>query len=283
MKFFFAYIILLTLLSTGNTVAAALPEKVWLHRCNSLEKLKEKAEKYAGLEIDIIYRTGVFSKDAEQTTSVTCERTSATCEHTSATCERTSATCERRTPGNQEVLDVTHDEVVTYGLAVNGYFEYLSTQPSKQLWLDIKNLTQDNQQRILAILDSLTRTYGIAHERLIVESRNWQLLAPFTQQGYRTSMYIDTRRPSQMTDEELSAALNTMRTAVDSKAVRCLSFPWWWYPVLHEKLQRPTTPLLTWKHHTTHRWLRLTARGRRMLKDDQLKVILVKDKGKYHR
>lgn len=37
------------------------PGKVWLHRCNSLEKLQEKHAEYPNFEVDLVYRNdGVF-------------------------------------------------------------------------------------------------------------------------------------------------------------------------------------------------------------------------------
>ena len=41
--------------------------------------------------------------------------------------------------------------------------------------------------------------------------------------------------------------------------------------------------LLTWKHRTPQWQLLLTPKGHKMLDDPELKVILVKDKGQYHR
>lgn len=32
------------------------PEKIWLHRCNSLEKLYEKQSRYPNVEVDLVFR-----------------------------------------------------------------------------------------------------------------------------------------------------------------------------------------------------------------------------------
>ena len=68
----------------------------------------------------------------------------------------------------------------------------------------------------------------------------------------------------------------------DSHATRALSFPGWWYSTIRKHLNRPID-LLTWKHRTTQFELFLTPSGQRMVNDPQLKVILIKDKGKFHR
>ena len=61
-----------------------------------------------------------------------------------------------------------------------------------------------------------------------------------------------------------------------------MSFPGPWYSTLKEELDRPID-LLTWRHRTTQLEFFLLPMGRKMVNDPQLKVILVKDKGKYHR
>lgn len=45
-------------------------DKLWLHRCNSMEKLREKIEDYPNVEIDVVYRdNGIFdvTHDADTT------------------------------------------------------------------------------------------------------------------------------------------------------------------------------------------------------------------------
>lgn len=32
------------------------PDKIWLHRCNSMEKLYEHSERYSNFEVDIVFR-----------------------------------------------------------------------------------------------------------------------------------------------------------------------------------------------------------------------------------
>lgn len=45
-------------------------DKLWLHRCNSMEKLREKIEDYPNVEFDVVYRdNGIFdvTHDADTT------------------------------------------------------------------------------------------------------------------------------------------------------------------------------------------------------------------------
>lgn len=69
----------------------------------------------------------------------------------------------------------------------------------------------------------------------------------------------------------------------DIKEAFALSFPGWWYDDIKEAFAQQPIALLTWEHRKTQLELFLTPRGRRMINDPQLKVVLVKDKGHFHR
>lgn len=77
--------------------------------------------------------------------------------------------------------------------------------------------------------------------------------------------------------------VNTLIRCVNSHKVCALSFPGWWYDDIKEAFAQQLIALLTWEHRKTQLELFLTPRGRRMINDPQLKVVLVKDKGHFHR
>lgn len=214
------------------------PDKIWLHRCNSMEKLYEKSKRYRNVEVDVVFRSDY-------------------------------------------TFDVTHDVDTSFHLTIDSYFDYFQKKDGK-IWLDIKNLIPANKETMFRALDSLVSRYKISKERLIVESPSWQSLDIFTENGYYTSMYVTYMNPSKMDEEEIDRCIELLQKIVDQKTVCALSFPGWWYDDIKEKLDRPID-LLTWKHRTTQFELLLSPNGRGMLDDSQLKVILVKDKGHYHR
>ena len=215
------------------------PDRLWLHRANSLEKWQEFAALYPNAEIDITVREGA-------------------------------------------VLDVTHDEPVSFGLSADRYIQALAHN-DRRLWLDIKNLTPPNAPRIIERLDSMLALAQADRRRLIIESDNAEALGMFKQRGYNTSYYVRYDNPSQLTPAELAAALSQLRKVADSGQVSALSFPIHWYATLHEQLHRPDIDLLTWDHHTRQWTFLLLPWKRALLNDPQLKVILLKKKGAHHR
>lgn len=213
-------------------------DKIWLHRCNSLEKLNEQRYKYSNVEVDLVFR-------------------------------------------ENGKLDVTHNPDTTFGLFVDSYFSFLKNNDGR-IWLDIKNLNPDNQYEMLTELNYLTSTYHVDKNRLIIESPDWRSLHLFTLNGYYTSCYVPYDKPNRLSKEELNSCIVELQDIADSKFVRALSFPGWWYAPIKQNLKR-SIDLLTWKHRTVRLELFSLPSGRRMAKDPQLKVILIKDKGKYHR
>lgn len=215
------------------------PHKLWLHRCNTIEKLQEKHADYPHIEIDLVFReeSGLF--------------------------------------------DVTHDEDKSYQLSLDAYFAYLQQENGK-MWLDIKNLTETNAPQMLAAMNRLMQTYAIGHERLILESPSWQALGLFKQQGFYTSNYVTFDNPGKLTDAEVQVCIAQLQEIVDSGYVSALSFPAHWYREIRSRLHRDID-LLTWMHRYTQFEFFLTLIGHEMLNDEQLKVVLVKDKGHHHR
>ncbi|MDD6125946.1 MAG: hypothetical protein PUB56_06875, partial [Paraprevotella sp.] len=94
------------------------PHKIWLHRCNSIEKLQEKEARYPNVEVDICLRPG-------------------------------------------GVMDVTHDMDTTFHLSFTPYLEYLAKHPERHIWMDIKNLSEENVREFKRSLDSLVYTYKV--------------------------------------------------------------------------------------------------------------------------
>lgn len=226
------------LVAAGMMWAGVKREKLWLHRTNSLEKLREKEARFPDFEVDLVFReNGVF--------------------------------------------DVTHDADTTFRLSLGSYMPHIRRRGSR-VWLDVKNLSEHNACHALRTLDSLLEKHHVGKSRFIVESRNLHALDIFTAQGYYTSYYVDFPPPLGLDTEAIDTCIARLQRVADSGKARALSFPGWWYRPIRQKLNRKID-LLTWKHRTTPFGIYATPEGLTMLFDSQLKVILVKSKGKYHR
>lgn len=230
--------VFLCLLFMGLWDIGRYPEKIWLHRCNSLEKLYEKQSRYPNVEVDLVFR-----KD--------------------------------------RVFDVTHDVDTSFNLSLGSYFSYMKDHEGK-MWLDIKNLTAGNKHVALERMNEMTEYFQIAKDRLIIEGKDWKALEAFTQDGYYTSYYVTYDEPDDLSEEEVDDCIEELQEIADKEVVSALSFPGYWYTEIKEGLNR-SIDLLTWKHRSSQLQFLLSSVGREMLADPQLKVVLVKEKGRFHR
>ena len=180
-----------------------------------------------------------------------------------------------------ELFDVTHDADTTFNLGIGQYLADIA-RDNDRMWMDIKNLNNKNASYMLRTLDSLRHHYHVSKEQLIIESKDVNALNHFTRAGYYTSYYVSFDKPDNLSDEEVDACIAQLQRIADSGKVEALAFPGWWYDEISENLHRDID-LLTWKHRTTKFGLLALPSNREMLEDPQVKVILVKSKGKYHR
>jgi len=61
----------------------------------------------------------------------------------------------------------------------------------KYLWLDFKNLSTENKEKALNILNQIIKETNLIKEHIIVESRDVKSLGIFANDGYYTSFYLD--------------------------------------------------------------------------------------------
>lgn len=220
--------------SVGN-----YPDKLWLHRANSIEKWQEMADLYPNAEIDVIIRP----------------------DHT---------------------LDVTHDDSISFGQKVDHYIAKMAKRGGN-LWLDVKNLTPSSALILHHRLDSMLTKYNVDRQRLIVEGNNTDALGYLTHEGhYFTSFYVHYPNPSRLSDAEIKSVISHLCRVVDSGNVCALSFPICWYDVIHSQLDR-SIPMLTWDNHILQWTFLLLPWKRALINDPQIKVILLKRKGSFHR
>lgn len=174
-------------------------------------------------------------------------------------------------------FDITHWEDKTLELDIEPYMEYLGSNSESRMWLDVKNLNEETDSIMLESINELCKRHGIEHDRLIIESPSWELLDTFTQEGYYTSRYVEAEKPNKMSEEEIEDLMKDLRKTVDSGKVRAISFAGWWYDTMKKRLERDNIGMLTWKHRSTELELMMTPEGHRMMEDEQLKVVLIKD------
>lgn len=222
-----------------------MPAKMWLHRTDSVDKQKELAYKYknGGIEFDVI-----FYKD-------------------------------------KMAFENSHDKDNLSKYNLEEQFKvYRDLNYDEGIWLDFKNLNEDNKYEAKEVLDILLRKYKISKNVVWLESSNWESLDIFKQDGYRTSYYFPYYKFENMTEQEINDVKRKTIMIANSGNVEAISFAGKHYYDFISSMNLPDNiVLLTWLENSRWYNVLLNSKQNKIVKDNRVKVILVKDIGHYHR
>lgn len=182
---------------------------------------------------------------------------------------------------DDSVFDITHDLHVSYGISAESYFQLLQGN-HRRIWFDFKNLSVHNMAVALTRLENWCYQYGIAKDRFIIEGKDPVALGFFRKAGFYTSYYIRDVDLQDLTPAETEALGQRLNQIAESGQVDALSFYSRYYDIV-KQVVTPSVDLLTWAHHQGKEMLSILPWRRRLFQDPQVKVILVKDKGHYHK
>lgn len=101
-------------------------------------------------------------------------------------------------------------------------YKYLGN--SNRMWLDFKNLTDENKYDSLTVLNDLLSKYNVDKNKVWVESQNWQALKVFKEAGFRTSYYFPYYNFSKMSSSEIETAKQKTERIAFSGNVDAISF-----------------------------------------------------------
>lgn len=229
-----------------------VPSRLWLHRVDEVEKFEDFKEKYSGFEIDVHFLLNPSPH-----------------------------------------FDVGHDGVdSSIGLNLADMFSLVQKQNMEhlmgggdiiKLWIDFKNLSEENKHLALTQMQHLCLTYGISPSNLIIESHNYKSLDVFKQQGFFTSYYVPYYEPKHL-KSQAQTIRDEINTIIQSGNVSALSFPFYLYDFIidsHFKYYHDNewidVPLLTWNEGANWKENMQT----KAFFNPQIKAILVGEKGSY--
>lgn len=221
------------------------PDKIWLHRTDDIQKLKDFLPVFANFEIDVH-----FLYD-----------------------------------GQEWYFDVGHDGLKdSIHLNLASMLEILHDRDSilgiqSKIWLDFKNLDSKNATKALHTLQNLAAIYHYPLENFIVESPNYEQLGIFKQAGFFTSYYVPYYSKKDL-DSKAPQIREHIQSVIDSDNINAISFAYYLYDFIKaQKFMKngEDLPLLTWNEGSDLRNnMQIQA-----FSDPQAKVILAGVKGNY--
>ena len=162
-----------------------MPEKFWLHRTNSIEKQRELGYKYKNRGIEF----DVIFHD------------------------------------KQMIFENSHDEenITKYNLEKQ-FKLYRELGYNEGIWLDFKNLDEENKYKAKKVLDELLKKYNIDKSKLWIESSNWKSLDVFKIGGYKTSYYFPYYDLKNLDEDKISKIQEQIKLIAESGNINAISF-----------------------------------------------------------
>ena len=166
---------------------------------------------------------------------------------------------------------VYHDSSELSQLSIEAVLDvYASRKLKSAIWLDFKNLSQNNQQQAVDYVKFLRTKYELSN-KIIIESSAPQWLPAFCDSGFYTSYYTPYFNPYLSTEKDLITYIDTITNNLKKYPVSALSGYYFQYPVM--KKYFPSFHVLTW---TNNSGVSLVANSlnRLMLNDSNVAVVL---------
>ncbi len=149
------------------------------------------------------------------------------------------------------VFDVNHPPATSINLSLSSYLSSLKELSSYSFWLDFKNLTALNKELSLTKLNAICERLGLKKEQFIIESRNPENLAIFSERGYRTSFYLPGGL-HQLSDKDLNHQIQDIRQRIVASKPDYISADFNHYGIMRQSF--PEKTVLTWPYKYQQEW-----------------------------
>jgi len=139
-----------------------------------------------------------------------------------------------RKQGSRGYFEIGHDEHETNGQTFASYLDILQDYPMKKIWMDVKNVTDENADAMLNHLQALHQQYNIKPIVLFESSTSSKRIKDFAQAGFYTSYYLPTNAILQLQAEQKPELLKKealrIRDWIAAESIPAISFPAFLYP-----------------------------------------------------
>ncbi len=183
--------------NSPSGIEVSYADAVWIHKVNTVEKLRSVQDRFSGIEMDVAYIDGRFFMGhwpEEQPSGL--------------------------------VLD-----------SMLGALSDISRHRFWIDFKNLADLDETEARAALDTLSAITARHGLPRERMIIESTTPQKLTAFTDAGFKTSYWIPSPRINYATTDEIAgwyekvvAGLKQTRVSTLSGNYQCLPYVMRYFP-----------------------------------------------------
>ena len=172
---------------------------------------------------------------------------------------------------NTKSFDVNHPPAKSIDLNFQTYLSKIDIADKPYLWLDIKNLNLETVEGIYIRLTYLVEEYNYPKEKILVETRYPEALPKFTQFGFMTSYYLDSK-VKKVKGNAASEEADKIRSILENQPKIGISCGYLGYEFMSKFFPKKEKYVwvLTPRIHPDF------FKIRRMLNDQTIKVVLIK-------
>lgn len=195
-----------------------------------------------------------------------------------------------RTSGHYGFFEIGHDENDARGVKFDRFLNILQNYEMKKIWLDIKNINDENINAIIVELDRLDSIYNFRDTSIIESSNTSDNLRMLGSRGFHISYYLPTNTIvnllSKKNEKALKIEADRIKQLIINQSLSAISFDLRLYSYVKNYIE-PFIPV----HIVYHAWnsVRLyelssitTLKSSDYFKDPRLKTILVRYHHKEH-
>jgi hypothetical protein len=146
-----------------------------------------------------------------------------------------------RQTGSQGYFEVGHDEADTREVRLDQFLDILQPYRPEKIWLDIKQVSEDNLDAVLAELERLDTTYTIKEAAIIESSITTEGFSKIKSAGFHTSYYLPTGQLLTLLHENDYTALQTaakaLKNQIEGQSTSAVSFDLTLYPFVKTYLE----------------------------------------------
>lgn len=172
-------------------------------------------------------------------------------------------------------FDVNHPPAESIGLTLDNYFSNIKKTNNLGVWLDFKNLSNENAQQSLIKLKELIKKHNLNSKDIVVESQSPEFLADFKKEEIKTSYYLPTFL-NRLSEDELKQKLKEINTKITNHPTTAISTNIVDYSIIAKHFPNETKYLWNIDGVYNARIFKNFFLNREVLKDPNVQILLVK-------
>lgn len=168
------------------------------------------------------------------------------------------------------ILDVNHPPLPSIQLSFEKYINSLAKTQKPYLWLDIKNLNENNAKEILKRLQAILKSRDYSLQKILIETRYPEALPVFHEAGFMTSYYLPSAL-NKLTSNALELEVLKIKTLLKKQPKLGISTHYKDYSIIAKSFPKRTKYLWVTGHSAFQDYQLI----RTILNDKQVKSVLV--------